>query len=249
MTFGYTEKSNICTEGSYPYKGADSTCGNSDCMVGIMVGNIKGFIDVSPDQQTLMDAIAQQPVTASIQAGGSTNPFQLYKSGVLTDNCSGEVDHSVTIIGYGTEGNQPYWLVRNSWGPEWGENGYARLLRGQPGEAGECSIRSDNAYPKVEASDINGWMNGTLPLGTVMVLVLGGIVVLVFAVWFVMRQLQKRRSADGNGTTTWRSRPQVSPSSTSLQAATRPIPIPATVANPAPQAGGPKGNSARSRLL
>lgn len=252
-TFGYTEKSNICTEGSYPYQAATGTsCGNSACLVGIMTGNIKGFVEVpSGNQQTLMDAIAQQPITASISAGGQNSPFQHYKSGVLSTNCSGEVDHSVTIIGYGSEGSQPYWLVRNSWGASWGENGYVRLLRGQPGE-GECMIRSDNAYPQVDASNINPWMNGSLPLGTIMGLVLGGIVLLVFVVWFVIRQIQKRRSVSWNpsGTT---SRPLVTPTTSMQQSSTRAIPI-ATVVTPAyapsaPQASGPRGNSANSRLL
>merc|ERR1719343_1503408 len=49
------------------------------------------------------------------------------------------VDHAVVAIGYGEENGQKYWLIQNSWGPDWGENGYFRIARGED-ESGIESI-------------------------------------------------------------------------------------------------------------
>lgn len=59
--------------------------------------------------------------------------FRSYKGGVMTaDNLNPEYNkrHAVVLVGYGTtDDRKPYWLIRNSWGSMWGENGYGRLLR------------------------------------------------------------------------------------------------------------------------
>merc|ERR1719247_3975122 len=53
-----------------------------------------------------------------------------YKAGVF-DSCVKDsiVDHAVTLYGFDTEGGKKYWLIRNSWGGDWGESGFIRLLR------------------------------------------------------------------------------------------------------------------------
>ncbi len=51
--------------------------------------------------------------------------FQLYGGGVFDAECGTALDHAVLVVGYGTASNGthnlPYWLVKNSWGAEWGE--------------------------------------------------------------------------------------------------------------------------------
>ena len=54
--------------------------------------------------------------------------FQMYKSGILdSDDCGLELDHAVTAVGFGSDDGQDYYIVRNSWGPTWGENGYIKI--------------------------------------------------------------------------------------------------------------------------
>ena len=54
--------------------------------------------------------------------------FQMYKSGILdSDDCGNELDHAVTAVGFGSDDGQDYYIVRNSWGPTWGENGYIKI--------------------------------------------------------------------------------------------------------------------------
>lgn len=67
----------------------------------------------------MVDAIANVgPVSVGIYASDS---FAFYKSGVFVDNnCQYYPNHAVNLVGYGTEKNQDYYILRNSWGENWG---------------------------------------------------------------------------------------------------------------------------------
>jgi len=148
--FKYEEGVDVCTEDSYPYKAKDGTCNVSGCTVGIPSHAVVGFMDVeAEDDEALMEAVAQQPVSVAIEADKMV--FQLYKGGVLDGACGTALDHGVLIVGYGVDAGKSYWLVRNSWGPSWGEAGYIRILRGEPGK-GMCGINSQPSYPEVKAA-------------------------------------------------------------------------------------------------
>jgi C1A family cysteine protease len=107
-------------------------------------------VDVTPNNtQALMAAVAQQPVSVAVEADGMD--WQFYFGGVVTDSCGLNLDHGVLVVGYGTDATQgDFWKVKNSWGPDWGEQGYIRIGRGSKFDpAGECGILMDPSYPVV----------------------------------------------------------------------------------------------------
>jgi len=145
LAFKYLEDHTVCTESSYAYQAADSTCQESKCTAGIPKGLVAGYRDVPiHDEKALMEAVAKQPVSVAIEA--DQQAFQLYSGGILTQACGAKLDHGVLVIGYGTENGTDYWKVKNSWGPSWGEKGYIRMKRGVPTD-GECGIKDGPTYP------------------------------------------------------------------------------------------------------
>ena len=93
-------------------------------------------------------AIAAGPVSVAVDAG--TSGFQMYQSGILNSTtCGTQLNHAVTAVGYGTESGQNYFIVRNSWGSAWGENGYIRMSS-DVGGAGVCGVLLDGNRPSTD---------------------------------------------------------------------------------------------------
>lgn len=134
-----------CSLASYPYTAKDGTC--KSCSA---VAHISSCSDVKPnDQVSLKAAVSQQPVAVAISA--DTMIFQSYSSGVITSaNCYTSLNHGVLAVGYGTENGQDYWLVKNSWGTSWGNNGYVKIAKSSStNDAGVCGIAMDPSFPTV----------------------------------------------------------------------------------------------------
>jgi C1A family cysteine protease len=135
----------ITSESNYPYNAANNNCNINETKN--VVASISGFKDVPVNSESaLMTAIAMQPVSVAVEA--DQDSFQLYSGGVMTAKCGSNLDHGVLAVGYGTLGNEDYWIVKNSWGADWGMNGYILLGRGpQYGSSGQCGIQMDPSYP------------------------------------------------------------------------------------------------------
>lgn len=129
------------TETDYPYSGVADTCWSK------YRGPVKvqDFTMVPVDSSAqLKAAIALQPTAVTIDAG--MYPFQHYFSGIITDpSCGTGLDHAVLAVGYGTENGVDYYLVKNSWGADWGESGYVRI--GVAEGKGICGINEHTLYP------------------------------------------------------------------------------------------------------
>ena len=77
---------------------------------------------------------------------GSNSKFGQYKSGIFNDlNDCGQsgADHAVSVVGYGSENGQDYFIIRNTWGRTWGENGYIRIARNKR----MCNVGAYAVYP------------------------------------------------------------------------------------------------------
>jgi len=99
------------------------------------------------NEQALLTAVNQQPVSVAIEADQGV--FQGYNGGVIKAGCGTNLDHGVLLIGYGTDNGTPYWLLKNSWGTSWGEQGFFRILRQDPTGPGMCGLQQAASYPIV----------------------------------------------------------------------------------------------------
>jgi len=171
------ENGGLDTEQSYPYTAHNGRCHFDKSKIG---STCAGFVDVKPvgDEETLRQAVAVNgPISVAIDA---TEHMMFYKSGVFVDKSCGNdmhsLDHGVLLVGYGSlndtekaassdsssseeddDNNKPkpadikdFWIVKNSWGMSWGEQGYIRMARNNKNM---CGISTAASYPLVKKDE------------------------------------------------------------------------------------------------
>merc|ERR1719453_597548 len=125
--FAYIESSPLALEADYAYTGVTGTCNTAEEATG--TGKVADFTDVTTNSvDQLKAALNIAPVSIAIEADQMS--FQMYSSGVLDAGCGTNLDHGVLAVGYGTDETtgEEYWLVKNSWGSTWGDEGYIKIL-------------------------------------------------------------------------------------------------------------------------
>eukprot|EP01094_Clydonella_sp_ATCC50884_P028884 TRINITY_DN8820_c0_g1_i5.p1 TRINITY_DN8820_c0_g1~~TRINITY_DN8820_c0_g1_i5.p1 ORF type:complete len:543 (-),score=133.95 TRINITY_DN8820_c0_g1_i5:33-1661(-) len=137
----------IATESSYPYLMQNAWC--KDAIKDSRV-RVRTYVNVTQgSEQALTDAVASAGPTA-VAIDASHPSFRFYQSGVYYEpackNGLDDLDHEVLAVGYGTEGGQDYFLVKNSWSTYWGDQGYIKMSRNR---SNNCGIATQATYPKV----------------------------------------------------------------------------------------------------
>ena len=146
--FEYIIKNGLCTNLSYPYVAEQNECQKDQCEPVVKLTNYTNI--EQNNEKVLKRATAQQPVSVAIQA--NKRSFQMYQSGIYSDlNCGTQLDHGVLVVGYGYDllNNMDYWIIKNSWGPTWGENGYIRIQRDIEDHRGLCGVAMQPSIPIV----------------------------------------------------------------------------------------------------
>lgn len=142
--YSYVADNGIESLKDYPYKAVDMYCRYDASKV---VFQNKGLAHIAvndPDQ--IAAALVNQPVTVAVEA--DRDPFQFYISGVLDSvDCGTNLNHALVAVGYNNKNSQPYWILKNSWGPDFGESGYIRILKTSTKEPGICGVAADPSYP------------------------------------------------------------------------------------------------------
>ncbi|XP_054778720.1 ervatamin-B-like [Prosopis cineraria] len=138
----------ISEEVSYPYEAKNGVC-KSNKENGGKVVKISNYAKVAQSDGALLCATSQQPITVSLDA----TYLQLYQDGIFDgENCervSTYTNHAVLIVGYGSEDVKDYWIVKNSWGENWGQNGYFLIKRNSGSPTGACSINTKAYFPSI----------------------------------------------------------------------------------------------------
>ena len=141
--FQWIKENGMETEEDYPYTGYKGSCkADPSKYIDMKVTGWKKLGSStstwSPvDEEEIKEFLYE---TGPLAIALNANPLQTYSGGILDKTSSqcpvSGINHAVTLVGYGAESGVDYWIVKNSWGANWGENGYFRIRRGN----GTCGI-------------------------------------------------------------------------------------------------------------
>jgi len=124
------------SESAYPYVARDGSC---KAKASAEQAFISGWKSISTDEDQIAASLTHYgPLAIGINAG----LMQMYQGGVAHPSKAAcdptQLDHGVAIVAFGVDKGTKYWTIRNSWGPDWGENGYYRIIRG----VGACGLNT-----------------------------------------------------------------------------------------------------------
>ena len=138
-TFRYIKKYGLMNEMDYQSNNR-SECKFNQTKISV---RIKGYRKVRSTENDLKRAVAKGPVIALIDASHSS--FHLYTGGLYYEpQCANKLTHGVVVVGYGTNVEGDFWIIKNSFGEDWGEDGFMYLARNK---SNHCGIASYAFFP------------------------------------------------------------------------------------------------------
>ncbi|KAB0802927.1 hypothetical protein PPYR_05122 [Photinus pyralis] len=146
--YDYIKDKGLVTDVSYPYTA--ETGDKCQAKTENVAANIQSYVTIEEgDENALKEALHNiGPIAVGMDA--SSENWQFYGGGIYYEkDCKSSIEylnHAVLLVGYGEEKGQKYWIVKNSYGDEWGEKGYARISRN---ETNHCGIASYAVYPEM----------------------------------------------------------------------------------------------------
>jgi len=139
------------SEADYPYLGTDGhPCRSNKTDT---VARFQSFVNITSGDELALTTAATLTPGVSVCIDASPRSFSLYKSGVYKNaQCKtkkDDLDHAVLVTGFGTDSatGLDYYLVKNSWGPKWGDMGYIKMYRDINNHTNNCGIATVAAYP------------------------------------------------------------------------------------------------------
>jgi len=141
-TFEYILKHGLDSMADYPYLTKDAACNTQKEAKAVARITSWGAITPHGDEEALRKQTEKGPTAVAIHV---QDGFQRYKSGIYDEPCSGGRNHAVIVVGYGHDGpsNKDYWILKNSWGTGFGENGYIRMRRNNKNM---CDVAGDAVW-------------------------------------------------------------------------------------------------------
>jgi C1A family cysteine protease len=142
--FDYVKTNKLELEADYQYTAQDGTCAYKAAKGKVQ---LTGHKDVAPNTPAQLEAaVAKGPVSVAIEA--DTDVFQSYNNGIISSAaCGTQLDHGVLVVGYGEQSGKKYWILKNSWGADWGEKGFFRIAKDAKSGPGICGLQSEPSYP------------------------------------------------------------------------------------------------------
>lgn len=143
------EVGGIESEEAYPYIGKDDNCKFDKSKI---VLQVTGGVEIKQNEDIIKEALFN---LGPLSVGLNANNLHFYHGGIINDDnkkCNQKaLNHGVAIVGYGFDKptNQKYWIIKNSWGADFGENGYFRMLRGE----NTCGIESAVTAPLIKVTN------------------------------------------------------------------------------------------------
>jgi len=149
-TYNYVENCGLSAE---PYVGESCNYNVKNMVVGMST-----YVNITGGESGLYKQLSAQKTGGPINVCVDASQWQFYTGGVLT-SCTNNIDDCVQLVGYAKYGQSgSYWIVRQSWGPDWGENGFIWIAIG----SNLCGIADYGTYPVISAPPKNppSWCSG-----------------------------------------------------------------------------------------